>query len=107
MREALQRFFAVWKKPQWRGAMILGAISDAISFGLAFSGPFEVAADLITAVALFAILGFRWPLFIPLVVEAIPGVAVFPTWVVAIAAMAAADVAASPPAAGGAPGAKP
>jgi hypothetical protein len=76
--------------------MVLAVISDAVSFGLAFTGPFEVAADLVTALALFSILGFRWPLFIPLVVEAIPAVAVFPTWTVAIAAMAAAD-AATPP----------
>jgi hypothetical protein len=96
MRESIRRFFAVWKLPRWRAAMVLAVISDAISFGLAFTGPFEVAADLITALALFAILGFRWPLFIPLVVEAIPGVAVFPTWVVAIGAMAAADAAAKP-----------
>ena len=92
------RFLEAWKKPPWRAALILAVVSDAFSFGLAVTGPFQVAGDLVTAVALFIVLGFRWALFIPLVTEAIPAVALFPAWTLAVAAMAAAE--------GGAPGEK-
>lgn len=84
-------FKAAWGQPRWRAALILAAVSDAVSFGLAITGPFQVAGDLVTAVALFLVLGFRWPLFIPLVTEAIPGIALFPAWILFIGSMAALE----------------
>jgi rfaE bifunctional protein nucleotidyltransferase chain/domain len=83
----------------WRKAMVLAAASDAISFGLAslvvgsagLMEPVQVVVDLITAIALWAILGFRWPLLAGLTVEAIPGLSAFPTWTLAVGAMMAAE----------------
>jgi hypothetical protein len=80
-----------WWRPRWRAALVVAALSDAVSFGLAVTGPFQVAGDLVTAVALFAILGFRWPLFVPLVTESIPGAALFPAWILFVGAMAAME----------------
>ncbi len=91
MNGLIANFLAAWRHPKWRVALILAALSDALSFGLAVTGPFQVAGDLVTAVALFAILGFRWPLFIPLVTEAIPAVALFPAWILFVASMAALE----------------
>jgi hypothetical protein len=88
--KAVQSLLAAWRQPRWRAALILALLSDAASFGLAVAGPFQVAGDLVTALALFAVLGFRWPLFIPLVSEAIPAVALFPAWTFFVGAMAMA-----------------
>ena len=79
---------AAWGQPQWRAALIVAALSDALSFGLAVTGPFQMAGDLVTAVILFVVLGFRWPLFVPLVTESIPGVALFPAWILFVGSMA-------------------
>lgn len=51
--------------------------------------PLQIGLDLATATLLFAALGFRWPLLPALVVEAIPGLALFPTWTLVVGAMAA------------------
>jgi hypothetical protein len=66
-------------------ALAIAAISDAISLGAEFVPPLQIFIDLVTAGALFAVLGFRWPLLPALVVEAIPGVAAFPSWVLVVA----------------------
>jgi hypothetical protein len=39
------------------------------------------------------IMGFRLPLLLPLIVEAIPGIAMFPTWVLVVAAYGVVPVA--------------
>lgn len=82
---------AAWGQRKWRAALIVATVSDALSFGFAVTGPFQVAGDLVTAVALFIVLGFRWPLFIPLVTESIPGVALFPAWILFVGSLAALD----------------
>jgi uncharacterized membrane protein YtjA (UPF0391 family) len=46
------------------------------------------AVDLATALLLFVLLGWRWALLPGLVAEAIPGIAVFPVWVLVVAAVA-------------------
>ena len=94
----LRRFWQLLKSPgPWQRALILAAASDAASFGLNWALPLQVAVDFLTALALWAVLGFRWPLFLALMVEAVPGVAVFPTWTLAVAAMMATDSKASLP----------
>jgi hypothetical protein len=40
--------------------------------------------DLLTALLLFGLLGWRWALLPGLVAEAIPGVAVFPVWLLVV-----------------------
>jgi hypothetical protein len=67
-------------------AMALGvaAVSDVLSHFLTFAPPFQWTLDLATALALFLILGRRWALLPGLVAEAIPGMGVFPVWVLVV-----------------------
>ena len=44
------------------------------------ASPWDVALDVLTTAVLILILGFRWPLVAALVAEAVPGLALFPTW---------------------------
>lgn len=67
-------------------AMAFGvaAVSDVLSIWLTFAPPFQWALDLATAFVLFLILGRRWALLPGLVAEAIPGMGVFPVWVLVV-----------------------
>ena len=62
----------------------IAAVSDVFSIWLTFAPPFQWALDLATAFALFLILGRRWALLPGLVAEAIPGMGVFPVWVLVV-----------------------
>ena len=83
-----QRVLGALSKQRKLTALVIAAVSDAISIFAELIPPLEWALDAATAIALFAVLGFRWPLLPALVAEAIPGVAVFPTWVLAVAVIA-------------------
>ena len=50
--------------------------------------PVEWAVDLVTAVLLFIVLGRQWILLPGLILEAIPGLYVFPFWVLVVGAVA-------------------
>jgi hypothetical protein len=69
-------------------AFLVAAASDLISYGTEFVPPMQWAVDLITALCLFVILGWRWALLPGMVAEAIPGLAAFPAWVLVVAAVA-------------------
>jgi hypothetical protein len=69
-------------------ALIVAGVSDAISVFAEFVPPVQIAVDVVTGCVLFAVLGFRWPLLPVLVIEAIPGLAAFPTWVLAVGVLA-------------------
>jgi hypothetical protein len=62
----------------------VAAVSDVLSIWLTFAPPFQWTLDLVTAFALFLILGRRWPLLPGLIAEAIPGMGVFPVWVLVV-----------------------
>jgi len=62
----------------------VAAVSDVFSIWLTFAPPFQWTLDLATAAALFLILGRRWALLPGLVAEAIPGMGVFPVWVLVV-----------------------
>ena len=62
----------------------VGAVSDVLSIWLTFAPPFQWALDLGTAFILFLIFGRRWVLLPGLVMEAIPGMGVFPWWVLVV-----------------------
>ena len=62
----------------------VAAVSDVLSIWLTFAPPFQWALDLATAFILFLIFGRRWVLLPGLVVEAIPGMGVFPWWVLVV-----------------------
>jgi hypothetical protein len=69
-------------------ALIIAAVSDAISILATPLPPVVWAVDLVTAVLLFAVLGWRWLLLPGLVLEAIPGVGVVPIWLLVVVAIA-------------------
>jgi hypothetical protein len=62
----------------------IAAISDVLSMWVTFAPPIEWALDVATAFALFLILGRRWALLPGLVAEAIPGMGIFPVWVLVV-----------------------
>lgn len=72
-------------------AMAVAAASDLLSFGDWWFPPLQWAIDIATALILFAILGWRWMLLPGLITEAIPGVGVFPFWVLVVASIGAYD----------------
>ena len=65
-------------------AFAVAALSDILSFGLEFVLPLQWALDFVTAFLLFLILGRRWAILPGLVAEAIPGLGVFPVWVLVV-----------------------
>lgn len=62
----------------------VAAVSDVISIWITFVPPAQIAVDLLTAVVLFWIFGKRWALLPGFIAEAIPGVGVFPVWVLVV-----------------------
>ena len=69
----------------------VAAISDFLSMWTDFLPPVQWAIDLVTAAALFLILGRRWALLPGLLVEAIPGMGVFPVWVLVVMSLIVYD----------------
>ena len=69
-------------------AFAVAASADVLSGFLAFTPPVEWAVDLVTAVLLFVVLGWQWFLLPGLIMEAIPGLYVFPFWVLVVGAVA-------------------
>jgi hypothetical protein len=69
-------------------AFVVAALADGLSFFWALTPPVQWAADLVTAIALFIVLGWQWILLPGLIMEAIPGVYIFPFWLLVVAAVA-------------------
>ena len=69
----------------------VAAISDFLSMWTEFVPPVQWAVDLGTAGLLFLILGRRWALLPGLIVEAIPGMGVFPVWVLVVLSLIVYD----------------
>jgi hypothetical protein len=67
----------------------MAASADALSVILTLAPPVQWAADLLTAILLFMVLGSQWILLPGLIMEAIPGLYVFPFWVLVVGAIAA------------------
>ena len=78
-------------------AIAVAAASDLLSFWITFLPPAQWALDGATALVLFLILGRRWALLPGLVAEAIPGMGVFPVWVLVVASIAIYDGIKKPP----------
>ena len=68
-------------------AFIVAALADGLSFFLTFTPPVQWVADLVTAILLFMVLGRQWILLPGLIMEAIPGLYVFPFWVLVVGAV--------------------
>ena len=69
-------------------AFIIAALADGLSVFLTLTPPVQWALDLATAILLFIVLGRQWILLPGLVMEAIPGLYVFPFWVLVVGAVA-------------------
>jgi fatty acid desaturase len=91
LKNLIQNFLLAWKLPRWRWALLTAAVSDILGFGVALFPPILWVLDAITAVVLFAVLGFRWPLLPALAVEVVPGLQLFPAWTLVVAALASAE----------------
>jgi len=68
-------------------AIIIAAISDALCAFVVFAPPVVWGVDVLTAVLLFAVLGWHWLLLPGLVMEAIPGFGVIPFWLLVVGAI--------------------
>lgn len=91
IQQVIENLTEAWKMPRWRGALIVALVSDAVGFGLALLVPVQIGVDILTAVLLFSLLRFRWPLLPALAVEVIPGLQIFPAWTLVVAALAGAE----------------
>lgn len=69
-------------------ALLVAMASDIVSYGTAFAPPVQWTVDLVTALLLFVLLGRRWAILPGLVAEAIPGIAMFPVWILVVASVA-------------------
>jgi hypothetical protein len=72
-------------------AFAVAAVSDFCSILTEFAPPFQWAIDVVTAILLFLILGRRWALLPGLIAEAIPGMGIFPVWVLVVLSIAIYD----------------
>ena len=88
LKRITQNFLGAWRYPRWRLALLVAVISDALSFGVVLLPPVQWVVDAVTAVVLFAVLGFRWSLLTALVIESVPILELFPAWTLAVSALA-------------------
>ena len=72
-------------------AFAVAAVSDILSFWTVIAVPVQWALDVGTAAVLFLILGRRWALLPGLIAEAIPGMGVFPVWILVVLSIAVYD----------------
>lgn len=69
-------------------ALAIAAIADVLGAFVITVPPLVWAVDVVTAVLLFIVLGWRWLLLPGIIMEAIPGVSVMPFWVLVVGAIA-------------------
>jgi hypothetical protein len=81
-----------------KAALVLAGIADLVQLGFfpvfgegALSIPDDVL-DVIVAVALFALLGFKLRILLALAIELVPGVALFPSWTAVVATLPTVEV---------------
>ena len=69
-------------------AMAIAVASDLASVWVEFVPPIQWTLDVATAGLLFLTLGRQWAILPALVAEAIPGIGVFPIWMLVVIAVA-------------------
>jgi hypothetical protein len=79
---------AGFSKKQLILAFAIAGLSDVLAAFAITVPPFVWAVDLVTAILLFIVLGWSWLLLPGLVMEAIPGWGVIPTWLFVVGAIA-------------------
>lgn len=83
-------------------ALGIGGLTDLLEiavFPLFWQGgasPLDFALDLVTAGALWLVLGFKARLLLAFVLELVPGLTLFPTWTALVLSIPSEDVAAEP-----------
>ena len=78
-----------FSKKRLAAAFAIAAASDMIGAFFTLAPPVAWGVDIVTAVLLFAVLGWQWLLLPGLVLEAIPGVAILPFWLLVVGGIAA------------------
>jgi len=91
LKRMIHNLRGAWRFPRWRLALLVALISDALSFGVVLIPPVQWVFDAVTAVVLFAVLGFRWSLLSALAIEAVPMLELFPAWTLAVSALASME----------------
>jgi hypothetical protein len=69
-------------------AFAVAVISDSLSFLLTLALPLQWGVDVVTALLLFLLLGRKWAILPGLIAEAIPGLDVFPFWILVVGSIA-------------------
>jgi hypothetical protein len=72
-------------------AFAVAGVSDFLSIWTEFAPPAQWLLDLATAGLLFLILGRKWALLPGLIIEAIPGMGVFPVWILVVLSLVVYD----------------
>lgn len=96
MKRLVLNFRTAWKFPRWRCALLIAVVSDALAFAVVLIPPVQWLLNAVTAAVLLIALGFRWPLFVALAVEAVPALELFPAWTLAVLALSATATQNSP-----------
>ena len=78
-----------FSKKQLALAFAIAALSDVIGTFVALAPPLVWTVDVLTVVMLFAVLGWQRLLLPGLLMEAIPGLGVFPFWLLVVGGIAA------------------
>src|SRR5262245_22064671 len=87
-----------------RAALMVAAAADLVQLGViplfaeGIFSPLEDVADVIVALVLLSIIGFRWRALFAFAVELVPGLALFPTWTAMVLTLPAADAEPTSPA---------
>jgi Kef-type K+ transport system membrane component KefB len=84
-------------KERKRVALAIAAAADLAQvfllplFGEGGLSPLDDALDLVVAVALVSLVGFRWRTVLAFALELVPGVALFPSWTAMVASLPATE----------------
>jgi len=86
----LRDFFRSMKTPEERLAWLVAIGADALQlavtplFAAGALSPADAVLDAVVAVALVRLLGWHWAFLPTLLIEAVPGADLFPTWTAAV-----------------------
>lgn len=82
------RLRPIFSKKRLFVAFVLAVLADGFLLLLTPAPFLQWIADFMTAILLFLVLGRQWILLPGLIIEAIPGVYMFPFWVLVVGAIA-------------------
>ena len=75
-------------KTRARTALVIAIIVDVIQIAIQTTGPFQILVDwpldLLTGLAMMALVGFHWAFLPTFLAEAVPWLDVVPTWTLAV-----------------------